>query len=793
VATNVSGAVTSSVATLTIAANPLILGQSSTNSLQLYSGHNRFGMSVDAVGAAPLYYFWRANGVAAAITTNSGAIVFSNRTVTAVYDCVVSNSFGTAPSSPMSVTIVPPPTSPYAVAVLALNPFAYWPLSETSGGTAYDYLSGNNGSLINGAANGQPGPGFGFGTPSYAYAFSGASEYVDIPGGPVNLTGPLSLVAWVNGGGSGFETVAGKGDTSYRFDMETDGTGHFANGTGSDAIGGPKLHSGGVWHQMVGVYDASTTNVYLYIDGVRVNTQQAGTTPGSALDFWIGGAPDYGTRYFAGSVAQVALFDYALTATQVQNLFVAAETPPYIVTNPTNFTGNAGGSVTFRVAANGAPTLQYQWSGPGGVISGATNPTVTLNNLNLSGTPPNGGPGNYFCTITNLYGVTNSANAALAVISSSPFFLQDLALTNYGIVGSTATLSVVVGGNEPFTNGWYFGATPLHDGDRGGRISGATNLTLAIANAQTSDNGPYQIFVTNGVSPFFAASTQSQLVIENEPRFNGDGSGWVFNNGGIITSDVLTLTDGNNGEFRTVWFNTPVYIRAFKASFTYQAAQGSTGTTLADGVTFCLQNSPAGVNALGGGGGSLAYQGIPNSAAIAIDLFNARGYQYVTGGANPAAGTYVGTAPAVDPGSGHPIKVTLVYTGNTLALTLTDTSTLGTISTNLVIGSLSSVVGGDTALIGFTGATGGDNAIQTISAFSFVPLPALSVARNGSNGVVLSWPAGVGGYVLQKNSALNNAAGWTTIAGPYNIVGVDYQVTVAPATGAAFYRLVVTP
>ena len=544
---------------------------------------------------------------------------------------------------------------------------------------------------------------------------------------------------------------------------------------------------------MVGVYDPGTTNIYFYVDGKEVSTQAAGSTPGSDLDFRIGGAPDYNNRYYQGSVAQVALFNYPLTAAQVTSLYAAGQAPPYIVVNPTNFTGGVGGSATFRAVANGAPTLSYQWSGPGGAIPSATNATLTLTNLNLNGTPPNGGPGDYFCTITNRYGLTNSMSATLAVISSSPFITQDLPPTTYGLVGSPVTFPVQAGGNEPFTNRWYFGATPLHDGDRGGRVSGTTNLTLVIANAQTSDNGAYQLFITNGVAPYYTASGQSQLVIENEPLFNGDGSGWSLNNGASVSANVLTLTDGNNGEFRTAWFNIPVYIRAFRASFTYQSAQGSSGASLADGVTFCIQNSTDGAAALGGGGGSLGYQGITDSAALAIDLYNARGYQFVTGGANPATGTYTVTAPTVDPGSGHPIKVTLVYAGNNLALTMTDTTTQGTISTNLAVGSLSGFVGGDTALIGFTGATGGVNSIQTISGFSFVPTPELSVTRNGTGGVVLSWPTGVGGYVLQKNSGLSNASGWTTIAGPYSIVGASYQVTVAPATGVAFYRLVVTP
>jgi hypothetical protein len=76
---------------------------------------------------------------------------------------------------------------------------------------------------------------------------------------------------------------------------------------------------------------------------------------------------------------------------------------------------------------------------------------------------------------------------------------------------------------------------------------------------------------------------------------------------------------------------------------------------------------------------------------------------------------------------------------------------------------------------------------QTITAFSFVPVPVLTVARNGA-GVVLTWPTGVGGYVLQHNSGLTSA-GWSTINGPYNIVGSNFQVTITPATGTQFYRL----
>lgn len=800
VVTNVSGAVTSSVATLTIAASPIITAQStsaSTNSLLLYSGHNQFGFSMTTYGNAPLYYYWETNGVPAAITTNVSSKSFNNVTASATYMCIVSNSFGTATNNPLQVTTIAAPTSPYATALLALQPYAYWSLTETSGTIAYDYTSGNNGYYVGGVTSGSPGPTAGFGTPSYAYALDGTTAYVDVPGAPLNFTGPLTLVTWSFGGDiSKFETFAGKGNTSYRSDLDQNGVAHFNDDSGNEAVGGPKLEFAG-WHQIVGTYDGA--EIKLYVDGALA--AQGSDTPsvrGSALDFWIGGAPDYGAgRLFTGSIGQVAIFTNALTGSNVAALFAAAETPPFISVEPTNnFTGYVGGTMNVNVAATGALPLGYQWSGPGGAIPGATNTTLIVTNLNQTGVPTNSGPGAYFCTITNTYGSTNSGNVNLTVISSGPVFLQDLPLINYALIGGTAILSVQVGGNEPITNQWYYGATAppttaLHDGDRGGRVSGTTNQTLLIAAATTNDEGYYQILVTNGIAPFSASSQVGQLVVELEPLFNGDGSGWTFNGGAVMNSpNVLTLTDGGTGEARSFFFNTPVYIGAFEASFTYQSAPGS--APLADGVTFCLQNSAAGPTALGGAGGALGYGdpgGIRNSAAIAIDMFNAHGVGYFTGGEAPNNNTsqYISTTPEVDPASTHPINVSIVYNGNTLALSLLDTVTNGMFATNLTVGSIPSVVGGTTAYIGFTAGTGADTSIQTITNFTFTPLPTLSASRSGTN-VVISWPTGIGGYQLQSSPSLK-APVWTTLPGPYPIVGQQYQVVVTSPTGAQFYRL----
>ena len=376
-----------------------------------------------------------------------------------------------------------------------------------------------------------------------------------------------------------------------------------------------------------------------------------------------------------------------------------------------------------------------------------------------------------------------------------PVIVEDLSPTNYALAGAAAILSAQVEGGPPFTNQWYSEAggitNALNNGARGGRVTVATTslnssnaeLSLTISNAQTSDAGPYQVFVTNGFAPYSTASSVGQLVVELEPLLNVDGSLWTMNGGASIQTNVLTLTDGQPDESRSVFFNVPMYGEAFRAAFTYQSEQGTTSTK-ADGVTFCLQNTAAGTAALGTGGGSLGYTGITNSMAIAIDQFTAKGYEFLTNGEDPATlGQYVLTAP-VDPSSGDPINVSIVYKANAISLSLTDAVTLASYVTNFTVGPLP--ITGATAFVGFTGGSGDLDSVQTISNFSFIPIPTESATRSGTN-VFVSWPTGIGGYELQSSTNLETT-NWLTLPGPYNTVGQQYQLPVTP-TGKAFYRL----
>ena len=285
----------------------------------------------------------------------------------------------------------------------------------------------------------------------------------------------------------------------------------------------------------------------------------------------------------------------------------------------------------------------------------------------------------------------------------------------------------------------------------GGAISGSGALTKAGA-------GTLTITSTQGYTgpTVISAGTLRMGALISVSGFGGNGTGYTVTtnsnslyttNDVPITNNVLTLTDGHNSEGRSVFYNTPLAINApFAVSFVYQAATGTT-SSLADGVAFVLQNSTSGPAALGGNGGSLGYAGISPSVGITLNIYSGAGggvgSEYVTAG---TIGNNSSTSP-VNLASKDPIQVSLTYDGsNFLVESLKDLSTSATFSTTFNVGSLASVVGGSTAYAGFTGATGGDNATQTISSFS-------------SN---LSYMASAAGNnMLPTSTALSIAAGAT--------------------------------
>ncbi|MBV9852209.1 MAG: GH92 family glycosyl hydrolase [Armatimonadetes bacterium] len=193
---------------------------------------------------------------------------------------------------------------------------------------------------------------------------------------------------------------------------------------------------------------------------------------------------------------------------------------------------------------------------------------------------------------------------------------------------------------------------------------------------------------------------------------------------------LLTLTDGGPHEAASAFGSAPQRIRAFRATFTYQATHlgGPNPPGGGDGAAFVVQNDPHGVRALGSDGNALGYGGgadqITRSGALRLSIFPDSGEGVGIGGASEPYGDTGG----VDLRSGHPIQVTLDYDGAVLTETLKDQTT-GDAATEEHALDLPAAVGGDTALVGFTGASGDATAAQAVSGFAFTVLPDVPPAQ----------------------------------------------------------------
>jgi hypothetical protein len=209
-------------------------------------------------------------------------------------------------------------------------------------------------------------------------------------------------------------------------------------------------------------------------------------------------------------------------------------------------------------------------------------------------------------------------------------------------------------------------------------------------------------------------------------NFNMDGSNAAP--GGIpgVSADnnTLTLTTANNNEATTVVYSQPVTYGNFNANFIY------TGTGGADGFNFILENSEV----RGGAGGSTGYgNSVPNSFAAEFNIYQNTSLSIGAGGSVSGPHNHPNMG-SVNLTSGDPINIQLAYNSSaqTLTETLTDTTTQGTYSTTWNNLNLWQILGGSPGTyVGFSGGTGGANALQQITNFTYTATPATAIPNSG--------------------------------------------------------------
>jgi hypothetical protein len=280
---------------------------------------------------------------------------------------------------------------------------------------------------------------------------------------------------------------------------------------------------------------------------------------------------------------------------------------------------------------------------------------------------------------------------------------------------------------------------------------GQTATLKAIATATGLSNSPV-VTALYTIGPNFTTG------------FAAAASSMTFNGSTDLDDTRLQLTNGGQNEAGSAFFNVPQNIQSFVTDFAIQLSNPA-----GDGMTFTIQN--VGPTALGLSGGGLGYGpplpggtgGISKSAAIKFDLFNNDGEGgnstgLYTNGESPStvADSIDLTPSGINLLSGSTINAHVVYDGTNLTLTLTDTS--NDTFTHAWPVNLPTIVGGNTAYIGFTGGTGGNTSSQKVESWTF----ASTVSPTGGVATPVFNP-GAGSFTAPVSVTITDATPNSTI------------------------------
>ena len=94
--------------------------------------------------------------------------------------------------------------------------------------------------------------------------------------------------------------------------------------------------------------------------------------------------------------------------------------------------------------------------------------------------------------------------------------------------------------------------------------------------------------------------------------------GLTLNGDAEQVTDILRLVPSVGSQSGTSYSNDKVSISEFSTQFQIEFSDSN---GFADGLTFVIQNDPDGVNAIGGGGGGLAYSNLTPSVAVSFDIW----------------------------------------------------------------------------------------------------------------------------------------------------------------------------
>lgn len=324
--------------------------------------------------------------------------------VTQVDDCPVGNNLGSA-AIVLNGEAVPVCVAPPSGMV------GWWP----GDGNANDIVGGNHGTLQNGATATAAG------RVDQAFSFDGVNDYVQIPNAALNNMAAGTIDMWIfpteNGGngtfGFGRPWFAKQHNNVnsyavFAFKSPTDSKALFHLNNQAPNVFGTTALTLNTWHHVAATWDGSFIRVY--VDGVQdgqvASTQSLPFDLGSVTS--IGGWTGDGNNFFEGLIDEVEIFNRALSAEEIQAIFLAGSAGKCKNQSPDALCKN--------VTVNTSPGL---CTAPASVNNGSSDPDGDPITLAQSPTGPYGkGATNVTLTVTDDKGASDSCTATVTVVDN---------------------------------------------------------------------------------------------------------------------------------------------------------------------------------------------------------------------------------------------------------------------------------------------------------------------------------------------------------------------------------------
>jgi hypothetical protein len=211
------------------------------------------------------------------------------------------------------------------------EPISYWKFDEGSGSTAYDFTGDNDGAIYDASwTSGVSGEALNI--HSTGYVDCGQDTSFDI-------TGPITLSAWVKTTGTELAGLLGKwdasvmdGDTYQRaysfllnkgpgkvtFYLSNDGV------TNSAYVQSSTTVNNGLWHMVTGVYDGNSIKIYIDGDCENIQAYSGGILSAPDENFYIGNVEEGVLSHpVNGLIDEVVIYDEALSESEIKSIYQA--------------------------------------------------------------------------------------------------------------------------------------------------------------------------------------------------------------------------------------------------------------------------------------------------------------------------------------------------------------------------------------------------------------------------------------------------------------------------------------